>query len=1549
MAGKEKLDRWAEKLLDTGKRNNLINFRDNKTSSAEVLFPECEDVFINSQLGHVFAIFDPKLPDMDDLEAEPSGTLSDIKLNREQYKERYSSYIKGKKTLLVYGQTPNPVNAVRNIAKKAKEMQEETGVNVAYLAFGFLKWKESETSGTYFEAPLLLIHVNIITEGINDPIKMEISDDDITVNPTFNYYLQAQFGQSLPAFEDGDTLSSYYDKVASLAHKFRWEIVNKCKLGIFSFLKINMYNDLKNNAELILKNPNVLELLNENQDKSLNVSFGNGAGKTVDDPLIELHTVVDADSSQIEAVEMAKSGKSFVLQGPPGTGKSQTITNIIAECLHDGKKILFVSEKQAALNVVFDKLKKAGLADFCLELHSHKANKKAVIAELNRTLEMPKSGVSSSVQEEIRLKQEAKNKLDKYAESLHQKYDNIDLSLYQLFEHYSANRNYPEINYTISNIQTKGHEYLVNSTHLLEQYAEYTHSIGDDYRQNAWYGFIDTSISYDNRAILKADLETLSKGYSKLQTTTALIKEKYETPDLNFTDTKKWQTILKMSAESDVITPVLLSREAFNKAYPHIIQMSESSKTIIPIRDALLTEYEPAITKEVSGKDLRTKLEGQFKSKISRLFSGEYKNLIAGIKIHSKAIKKIKYNQALELASKLQELQNAEEIYYQNEAAIESCLGECYNGPDTDWEHVLSSLDVLKSCFGTETISFGSISRMSLDDFAENKSVFLSDSEQLSNESDAVNEAKQRILKQFDPEIIDLDKHSYNHCIQKINNCLAEFDKLGNWIGFKGLLDQLKDAELSDFISLVIDQKIGREQITGSYKKNFYKNWIEYIIFSVPELSSFSRIKQDQIVQEFIKKDELQYEISKLQIKAELSQQRPDLDIVAGGSAVATLRREANKKRKQMPIRKLLSETGALVQIIKPCFLMSPLSVSTFLEPEKLSFDTVIFDEASQIFPQDAIGAIYRGKQAIIVGDSRQMPPSNFFSSTKDIDDDDEEIGDINDFESILDVCSGAFTTERLAWHYRSHYEQLIAFSNMNFYNNNLVTFPSASKDHKGIGVDYYYAGGVFDRTSKTNRKEAELIVDLVFRNIDEYPDRSLGVVAFSVAQQNLIDKLLQKRRESDYSHEWFFKSDRPEPFFIKNLETVQGDERDTIIFSVAYAPDSQGRFILNFGPLNREGGERRLNVAVTRAKDNVQLVASIHYTDIDLSRSKSEGVRLLRAYLDFAQNGEEALERSLTVATEDQFDSYFEQEVCDFLRDHGFTVDTQVGCSRYRIDLGLRKPDSSNYTLAIECDGATYHSSKNARDRDILRQRILENMGWKFYRIWSTDWYRNKAVEKERLLKTASEAVKNIPQTEQTIDTSTDEKNETIAEAVQAQFETEVKGRKTEFQEYKEINALYLVSNNMRFLQSIVQILEVEAPLSEEYLLRRIVNYFGREKVTNVVIEQFNNKMAGCSALGVIRKNGFLYLQGHDEIKLRIPGVKREIKYICIEELADGFYTLIKQNVSATTEGLFKTMTNLLGFSRTGDAIVTRYSEAIKLLKQKDMIIEQNGLLSVK
>ncbi|MBR2585172.1 MAG: hypothetical protein IKE64_07045 [Thermoguttaceae bacterium] len=893
--------------------------------------------------------------------------------------------------------------------------------------------------------------------------------------------------------------------------------------------------------------------------------------------------------------------------------------------------------------------------------------------------------------------------------------------------------------------------------------------------------------------------------------------------------------------------------------------------------------------------------------------------------------------------------QNAITVFTKNEPAVRGRLGSCYRGPETDWDHVISAMKTIQVLFGKQGLEFGAISGMSTDEFQAHQKEFRSDAILLKAQMNAIEKARDRVKQWVNHKVLDLDTNSYNDCISKFEACLADFEMLGNWLNFWELIVQMKAHDLLKFVDLLITKKIDPRQMTGTFRRVFYRKWIENILFSDPELRGFSRIPQDQTVQKFAEKDGLHYKISKAQIKAELSQDRPSLDIMTGGSAVSVLRGEGRKKRKQMPIRKLFAETGSLVQKIKPCFLMSPLSVSTFLDPDAIQFDTVIFDEASQIFLEDAISVIYRGKQLIVVGDSKQMPPSNFFNSSTSNDDDDEEYDDVSGFESILDKCSATFTEKQLAWHYRSHYEQLITFSNLHFYNNNLITFPSSTTDHEGIGVDYYHVTGVFDRKSKTNRVEAEFIVDLIYRHIKEYPNRSLGVVAFSIAQQNLIDKLLSKKREEDPSYEEFFRPDREEPFFIKNLETVQGDERDTIIFSIAYAKDSQGRFIQNFGPLNRQGGERRLNVAVTRAKDNVQLVASIHHTD--LSNTASEGVRLLRAYLDYAENGERALERTTTVSGQDHFDSDFEQEVCDFLRNNGYTVDTQVGCSGYRIDLGLRKPDSSNYLLAIECDGATYHRSKNARDRDVLRQRILENMGWTFYRVWSTDWFQNPMVEKELLLNAAKDAVSRADTPKGDIEKNAQCISE--QETPEPQFSTEIQESSFSFPEYKQTNAEQVLKNHSFSLQSaIFEILETEAPLSEEFLLKRIASIlFDTERVTKSVKDEFNHMMLDCESKGVIRRHGFLYLHGQEinDIKLRVPGDQRDIGYISIEEIANGFYTLIEQNVSASKEGLYKKMNDLLGFSRTGVKIKKRYDEALRTLIDNGRVIVEEDMLKIK
>ena len=1138
----------------------------------------------------------------------------------------------------------------------------------------------------------------------------------------------------------------------------------------------------------------------------------------------------------------------------------------------------------------------------------------------------------------------------------------INKSLYELFEIYASKSEAADFPIQVSNIYKKGENYLHNALDLLEQYAAILPSIGYDYTQNTWYGFNKTQLGYDESMDLLNDFEIILAGLKELAPISSEVTSRYEITDLNFIRTIKWIELLQFLGTSDIVTPALLTKDKCEVAVTYVADLEKTSNRIKQIYTFITEKYNDRVFQEIDAQRSYKLLTEDYKNTITRIFNSGYKDLIARIQSYAMTGRKIKYKDACDLCFSLIQYYESLEAFQKFEAEAQGYLGSCYSGHDTNWEYLVSGVSELCDMLGKGMPSLGLIPNMTVEQFKFCQSTMCNDSQHLSECINKIREAVNRVNGLFDKSIIDLEKDDYSKCINKLQACVDDFDNLSIWKRFKELINELSKADLGEVVNYVMSEEPEPKLIVDAYEKAFYKTWIDRILEKVPELGGFSRRNQDSAIKIFKSKDMLQYEISKIQINAKLSAMRPNLNLVSDGSAVGLLRAEGQKKRKQMPIRRLLSETGSLVQTIKPCFLMSPLSVSTFLESDKIIFDTVIFDEASQIFPQDALGAIYRGKQLIVVGDSKQMPPSNFFSSSTDIDEDDEDdIYDITDFESILDVCSSIFNTQNLAWHYRSRFEQLIAFSNVNFYNNNLVTFPSATENKVGVGVDYYYVDGVFDRSSKTNLGEAKFIVDQIYEHIKTNPKRSLGIVAFSVAQQNLIDKLLTKKREISPEYEWFFTSEGEEPFFIKNLETVQGDERDTIIFSIAYARDASGRFIHNFGPLNREGGERRLNVAVTRAKYNVQLVTSIHYTDINLDNTKSEGVRLLRSYLEYAQNGDSVIERVTSPSRGLNSDSRLEGEICDFLKDRGFAVDTHIGYSEDKIDIGLRKEAGLNYLIAIECDGPVYHNSKNARDRDYLRQRVLENMGWKYYRIWSTDWYKNNEFERSRLLQYVEDVVDNkievVPSPESTFASSTLEQSYDMK---LNSFVSTVSEQRIPFKAYEETGALGIIISSNYFADGVREILDVEAPLSEEYLLKRIVSLFDREKVTKVVLEQFDWKMRNCNCYGVIRKNGYLYLSEPKTgvlripnsnvvlYKLRIPGVTRDIKYIAPEELAGGMYELIKQNDTVTKDGLYKYMTNILGFSRTGEAIVEKYDQSLAILTKAKLVTKNKDLLSL-
>ena len=531
------------------------------------------------------------------------------------------------------------------------------------------------------------------------------------------------------------------------------------------------------------------------------------------------------------------------------------------------------------------------------------------------------------------------------------------------------------------------------------------------------------------------------------------------------------------------------------------------------------------------------------------------------------------------------------------------------------------------------------------------------------------------------------------------------------------------------------------ENAQGIVRRRIYSAWLEELYEAEPELRRFSRVDHEGVRFQFRELDERYPFAARQRVRERVFAKYPDpygTPLQAGQLGI--LYGELSKRRRQMPVRRLIARIPNLLQTLKPCFLMSPLAVSQYLPAgplasDHLEFDVVIFDEASQVLPEDALPAIDRAGQVIVVGDRQQLPPTTFFraglGNEEESDSDEEEDEDsFEGRESILDVMVGQVGTglaqRYLSVHYRSRSESLIRFSNHAFYEDRLLTFPSP--DPAGACVrDVYLPNATYDAGgSRTNRDEADRVTDIVFELMGtETTSESIGVVALSRNQADLIESLIEERRLLHRHLDQRFSDELPERFFVKNLENVQGDERDHMILSIGYGPTPAGAVPNRFGPINQEGGERRLNVAVTRARKSMTVVHSLRAEDIT---SGQPGAHQLRRYLEYVRNPERAFESEATGIGEPE--SPFEEAVLAALRSRGYVVDAQVGVSGYRIDLAIKSEDAESYDLGIECDGATYHSSPTARDRDWLRQQVLEGLGWRIHRVWSTAWVRDPETE---------------------------------------------------------------------------------------------------------------------------------------------------------------------------------------------------------------------------
>ncbi|MFZ5898011.1 MAG: DUF3320 domain-containing protein [Bacillota bacterium] len=902
---------------------------------------------------------------------------------------------------------------------------------------------------------------------------------------------------------------------------------------------------------------------------------------------------------------------------------------------------------------------------------------------------------------------------------------------------------------------------------------------------------------------------------------------------------------------------------------------------------------------------------------------------------------------------------------------LEKIFGERYRGLDTAWEEILAALEwtqTARNLFDSSSVPDRFI-RLAVGEVPPHN---LS-AERLQQACDKIKGFLRLLQDNFDLEA-PWDAWFLADLRNKTVTLKQRLDDLEAWTHYVRVEKRFLEAGLGRFFTKLKTASLSAAQLEPALYKAFFTAWMNFVYEDDARLGEFRGRDHEQLIHEFRQLDTRLIQLSAHRVIEQCNQQRPQAALLqTQGSEVMVIRREAAKRRRHLPIRDLFARVPNLLLRLKPCLLMGPLSVSQYLNPNLIKFDLVVFDEASQIFTEDAVGAIYRGNQLVVAGDSRQLPPTNFFrimDTDLDYDEDEEAADDIvsADFTSVLEECETVlprFPDPFLRWHYRSKHESLIAFSNYRFYEKRLITFPSSTYSHEDLGVRLVYVpDGVYDRGGKRdNRREAEVVAELTLEHLKRYPGKSLGIVAFSQAQANTIEDLVELRRRDNPELERLFKEDRLEGFFIKNLENIQGDERDVIIFSIGYGFDQHRRITMNFGPLNKAGGERRLNVAVTRAREKVVLVSSIRASDLDMSATEAAGVLSLYHYLDYAERGEQAL--SLTHPKGlGESESLLEDDVASAIRQMGYDVVPQVGCSGYRIDIGVVDPaQKGRFILGVECDGATYHSAKTARDRDRLRQSVLESLGWRIYRIWSPDWVAKRVTEVERLRKAIEEARRDSvrvpfpgnpnPRNKAqaaTVDGGVERVCNTLPEnGVSIPGTVSYEAFDIDMATvplFWDFNTPHYREEQSATLEAIV---EVEGPIHIELAARRLAMAWGLERLGPKVMRTVREAVSLCEKRKTVKVvNSFLWPAAEKNIVVRVPVPEkpetfRKIDYIPSGEIQQAVLLVLHHAGGIDADSLITETGRLFGYARMGPIIRKRFTDEISNMEAAGTIV-RNG-----
>jgi very-short-patch-repair endonuclease len=1420
------------------------------------------------------------------------------------------------------------------------ESEEEQGVNVLYLALGFLKWFEDGRSEVERYAPLVLLPVELVRKGARERFQLKARDEDLYTNISLKVWLAEQHSIELPDLPDSEEWlpSEYFAGVReAISRAPRWEVLEgEILLGFFSFNKFLLWRDLDPanwpSLEQLLGHGILRSLLAPHEESGLPDPPVIPEDDRVDDHFkaADQVAILDTDSSQTIAIQTALDGRNLVVQGPPGTGKSQTIANIIAAAIHRGRSVLFVAEKLAALEVVYDRLRSVNLSPLCFELHSRRASKQQVLHQLREALN---AGAPEKVPQSLCEKLDAVTaSLWAHSDRLHRPQAPAGFTPYQIIGNICRLRDrgvlIPDFKVQDAEVFTRAQiDAFLEEVRLGAQRLQ----LSGVPARHPWRGC-------EREVINPLDAQRLAEVATKLAASVdALVvilrsvwplvraHESDDPHQLEFADLPKIAKALSLAATKPEESLEVLCHprwdadlERLERAVDCARQLTETERTLGP----LFTEAAWSRDWTVERAEIAGSGESLF-----RFLRGPYRQ---ALRTYRGACRERPPKSHADRLAALDQLITGQELRAQLlefAGAFVADLPALWPTLPAGWPRLAKLAGWLRAT--TQVGPRLSVRNRRLLSWSEAPGKW---AERLTAVTGAVAAYLNELatFTQLSTPCLTGDAAALptklGEILERVRGWKVNPERFNEWPPAREFLTRLLAATGASFHQRVCAGQIAPAELVGRVHLSLCEQLWNQMCKSDAELARIDGRLLDELVSNFRALDASRIRAAASEVARRHFDQKPTGSV----GEMAIVRQEINKVRKLLPVRKLLDLAGNAIQILKPVFLMSPLSVAQYLAPGRLKFDLLLIDEASQVRPEDALGAVARAEQIVVVGDPKQLPPTNFFNRLV-ADGDDGDDGDaatygtpvIGAMESILSLCDATLANRAmLRWHYRSRHPALIAVSNRSFYDNKLLLPPSVAIGHAadGLGIVFHKApSGGYDRgKSATNTVEADLVAEAACDFAHANPNKSLGVGTFSVAQRDVIRDRIDQRRRDDPALEAFFTPSRPTPFFVKNLESIQGDERDVIFISVGYGRDAEGHLTRNFGPINNDGGERRLNVLITRAKERLEVFSSLTADDIDIS-SRKAGVVALKQFLQFAEKGY----LDVPEPTDKPFDSDFEESVANFLTQRGYKVHPQVGMAGFYIDLGVLHPENpARYALGIECDGATYHSSRSARDRDRIRQEILESRGWRIHRIWSTDWFNRRTAEEHRVLdalQRAESAPKSKPVDRPPppprADTRPPPMRDTAPRATVPYKEAD----------FRVASELPPHEAPRKVQEAIRRIVDIEGPIHEEEVARRLASVWGLDRAGARIQE------AARRALKVLEREVHVHSAGAFWMSARDPSVQardrseaqsstlRKAEYLPPAEVSVAATEILKDNVRVPVNDLVVEVARRLGFQRTG------------------------------